>query len=412
MSSMYAEESKALRIGSPHDSINLDNFEEASKQARGSQFVLTSPRSLRACHKHKIAPIDLLPRSYQDFESLARLQKASADAVRNEFSAYERRRKILLSIVREERNKLVKQSFPRTSSKRSIGERDLAVNNNDINFNVGHDRKEKEDAKMELFENSRELDDYRLAAMTESLRNLQTNLEESKNQWAKDFQAQRKKAYQTTIRNENLKNKRLADERTRSERMRRGHESRIQTAAERRRKIQREKAVSRHEWHRKERAKYSAARAKLSKREAAQLEYREYVRKDQEERLHHAMQIREANMSQHRILQHVQDEATARQNFDISLQKHKDIMRTMELAANIAAKDMHIQSLELQRAARENAAHQIAVGVSALKAKAADKQKGPMLLVQRDRESRQRAHLESQTSRGQVHPHQRSSVVL
>ncbi len=46
---------------------NLDNFEDPEFAER--RHVLTSPRSLQACYRNGVKPVDLLPRSSEEFSS-------------------------------------------------------------------------------------------------------------------------------------------------------------------------------------------------------------------------------------------------------------------------------------------------------------------------------------------------------
>lgn len=70
--------------------IDLDNFEQPQFQA--APYILTSPRSLRACAKHAIRPVDLLPRSVEDFERMYAPLGYSAQQVRAETILHEERR--------------------------------------------------------------------------------------------------------------------------------------------------------------------------------------------------------------------------------------------------------------------------------------------------------------------------------
>ena len=72
------------------DDITLDNFEEPRFQS--SAYILTSPRSLRACAKHAINPVDLLPRSVEDLERIYAPLGYTAQQLRSEAILHEERR--------------------------------------------------------------------------------------------------------------------------------------------------------------------------------------------------------------------------------------------------------------------------------------------------------------------------------
>ena len=72
------------------DDITLDNFEEPRFQS--TAYILTSPRSLRACAKHAIKPVDLLPRSVEDLERIYAPLGYTAQQLRSEAILHEERR--------------------------------------------------------------------------------------------------------------------------------------------------------------------------------------------------------------------------------------------------------------------------------------------------------------------------------
>ena len=74
-------EEVALSIGTR---ITLDNF--IGRRDTGEvDYVLTSPRSLRACHRHRVCPVDLLPRAYCEFDQIYGVAGATKDRVVQEF---------------------------------------------------------------------------------------------------------------------------------------------------------------------------------------------------------------------------------------------------------------------------------------------------------------------------------------
>eukprot|EP00041_Stephanoeca_diplocostata_P016979 m.337232 g.337232 ORF g.337232 m.337232 type:complete len:388 (+) comp20548_c0_seq2:202-1365(+) len=78
-------------------SIHLENFDDP-RHSNHTNFILTSPRSLRACHRFNIKPVQLLPRSIADFE-------ATYGKNERAFEVFETNRKNILQLVRAERKK-------------------------------------------------------------------------------------------------------------------------------------------------------------------------------------------------------------------------------------------------------------------------------------------------------------------
>lgn len=73
-------------------SLTLENFDDP-RALHDTSFVLTSPRSLRACHRFGIKPVQLLPRSSTEFEAIYGQNKSAYDA-------FETNRKKMLCLVR------------------------------------------------------------------------------------------------------------------------------------------------------------------------------------------------------------------------------------------------------------------------------------------------------------------------
>lgn len=90
---------------SPKLHLDLYNFD--SPAAEGSRYVLTSPRSLEACARCGVKPVELLPRPLSDFarEAPARSMRVATGL----FEVYERDRHAKLRQCREERERIVRE---------------------------------------------------------------------------------------------------------------------------------------------------------------------------------------------------------------------------------------------------------------------------------------------------------------
>ncbi|KAI1895226.1 hypothetical protein AGOR_G00104130 [Albula goreensis] len=93
------------REQSPKLHLDLYNFD--SPDAEGSRYVLTSPRSLEACARCGVKPVELLPRPLADFarEAPGRSMRVATGL----FEVYERDRHTKLKQCREEREKIVRE---------------------------------------------------------------------------------------------------------------------------------------------------------------------------------------------------------------------------------------------------------------------------------------------------------------
>ncbi|KAJ8341061.1 hypothetical protein SKAU_G00333520 [Synaphobranchus kaupii] len=93
------------REQSPKLHLDLYNFD--SPAAEGSRYVLTSPRSLEACARCGVKPVELLPRPLADFarEAPGRSMRVATGL----FEVYERDRQAKLRQCREEREKIVRE---------------------------------------------------------------------------------------------------------------------------------------------------------------------------------------------------------------------------------------------------------------------------------------------------------------
>ncbi|XP_028831790.1 coiled-coil domain-containing protein 177 [Denticeps clupeoides] len=85
--------------------LHLDLYNFDSPAAEGSRYVLTSPRSLEACARCGVKPVELLSRPLSDFarEAPGRSMRVAAGM----FEVYERDRRAKLRQCREERERIV-----------------------------------------------------------------------------------------------------------------------------------------------------------------------------------------------------------------------------------------------------------------------------------------------------------------
>ncbi|XP_041366599.1 coiled-coil domain-containing protein 177-like isoform X2 [Gigantopelta aegis] len=90
-----------------HTPLKLDlyNFEEP--QYEGSKFVLTSPRSLEACSRLGIKPVDLLYKPLAEFQEELLPQDVPLRTIYNIYDEQEQTRLRNLQLCREERNNLI-----------------------------------------------------------------------------------------------------------------------------------------------------------------------------------------------------------------------------------------------------------------------------------------------------------------
>ena len=102
--------------------INLDNFEEPWTE--NSRYVLTSPRSLGACSKFAIKPVDLLEKTMEDF--VEEFPNVNRKVVQGMYEREERERQRRLRLVREERLVLL-QKDQLTSSQDNFSDPDLQI---------------------------------------------------------------------------------------------------------------------------------------------------------------------------------------------------------------------------------------------------------------------------------------------
>ncbi|KAL4656192.1 Reticulocyte-binding protein 2-like [Arapaima gigas] len=90
---------------SPKLHLDLYNFD--SPDAEGSRYVLTSPRSLEACARCGVRPVELLPRPLVDFarEAPGRSPRGATGL----FEAFETERQVKLKKCREERERILRE---------------------------------------------------------------------------------------------------------------------------------------------------------------------------------------------------------------------------------------------------------------------------------------------------------------
>lgn len=87
--------------------LHLDLYNFDSPAAEGSRYVLTSPRSLEACARCGVKPVELLPRPLSDFarEAPGRSMRVATGL----FEVYEKDRHAKLRQCREERERIVRE---------------------------------------------------------------------------------------------------------------------------------------------------------------------------------------------------------------------------------------------------------------------------------------------------------------
>ncbi|XP_073783767.1 coiled-coil domain-containing protein 177 [Danio rerio] len=87
--------------------LHLDLYNFDSPVAEGSRYVLTSPRSLEACARCGVKPVELLPRPLSDFarEAPGRSMRVATGM----FEIYERDRHAKLRHCREERERIIRE---------------------------------------------------------------------------------------------------------------------------------------------------------------------------------------------------------------------------------------------------------------------------------------------------------------
>lgn len=93
--------------GDPAPKLHLDLYNFDSPAAEGSRYVLTSPRSLEACARCGVKPVELLPRPLSDFarEAPGRSMRVATGL----FEVYEKDRHTKLRQCREERERIVRE---------------------------------------------------------------------------------------------------------------------------------------------------------------------------------------------------------------------------------------------------------------------------------------------------------------
>ncbi|XP_051943010.1 coiled-coil domain-containing protein 177 [Hippocampus zosterae] len=93
--------------GDPSPKLHLDLYNFDCPAAEGSRYVLTSPRSLEACARCGVKPVELLSRPLSDFarEAPGRSMRVATGL----FEVYERDRHAKLRHCREERERIVRE---------------------------------------------------------------------------------------------------------------------------------------------------------------------------------------------------------------------------------------------------------------------------------------------------------------
>ncbi len=101
-----------IRAISPLLHLDLNNFH--SPEAEDSRFVLTSPRSLEACARLGVKPVDLLFRTFTNF--IDENQESSLEEVTGLYEEYEKGRRERLRSCREERERIIQEGWNKKSS--------------------------------------------------------------------------------------------------------------------------------------------------------------------------------------------------------------------------------------------------------------------------------------------------------
>eukprot|EP00061_Rhincodon_typus_P011326 g36255.t1 len=103
------------RQESPLFRLDLDNFD--SSEAEGSRYVLTSPRSLEACARCGVRPVELLHRNVNDFarEAPGRSMRVASGL----YEVFERDRRRKLRDCRQEREKIIREEEERRRRRRT-----------------------------------------------------------------------------------------------------------------------------------------------------------------------------------------------------------------------------------------------------------------------------------------------------
>ncbi|XP_076834159.1 coiled-coil domain-containing protein 177 [Brachyhypopomus gauderio] len=97
--------------GTEQAKLHLDLYNFDSPAAEGSRYVLTSPRSLEACARCGVKPVELLPRPLSDFarEAPARSMRVATGM----FEVYEKDRHAKLRQCRDQRERIVQEEKKR-----------------------------------------------------------------------------------------------------------------------------------------------------------------------------------------------------------------------------------------------------------------------------------------------------------
>lgn len=126
-----------------HPKLHLDLYNFDSPAAEGSRYVLTSPRSLEACARCGVKPVELLPRPLSDFAREA--PGHSMRVATGMFEVYERDRHAKLRQCREERERIVQgekrkalQAAPNNSSRSQDSEKPQAATNTGVTKQTIH----------------------------------------------------------------------------------------------------------------------------------------------------------------------------------------------------------------------------------------------------------------------------------
>ncbi|XP_071754030.2 uncharacterized protein LOC139910604 [Centroberyx gerrardi] len=105
-----------IRSASPVLHLDLNNFD--TTEAEESQYILTSPRSLESCARLGVKPVELLIKSLSEF--ISERHDMPFEAVTVMHQSYEKERRRLLKMCREEREMIIKAAGGRRPGSKKL----------------------------------------------------------------------------------------------------------------------------------------------------------------------------------------------------------------------------------------------------------------------------------------------------
>nr|XP_056707238.1 coiled-coil domain-containing protein 177 [Euleptes europaea] len=107
------------RAGEESPMLHLDLYNFERPEAEGSRYVLTSPRSLEACARSAVKPVELLPRALSELvrEAPGRSMRVAAGL----YEVYEMDRQRKLRQCREERERIIREEKRRLFTPLPVG---------------------------------------------------------------------------------------------------------------------------------------------------------------------------------------------------------------------------------------------------------------------------------------------------